>query len=137
MRLRNVPIRLSAGLFILNAGLTKMSADSETAARLHGMATGTFPQLAQLEPPRFARALAIGETALGAGLLAPVVPPALAGAGLTAFAAGLLAMYFRTPGMRREDGVRPTQQGTALAKDVWLLGIGLSLLLEGRSRRAG
>jgi len=52
------------------------------------------------------------------------VPGKVAGAGLTAFAAGLLGLYLRTPGMR------PTQQGTAIAKDVWLLGIGLGLLAQ-------
>ncbi len=36
---------------------------------------------------------------------------------------------------------RPSQQGTAIAKDVWLLGAGVSLLISGltsqkRSRRA-
>jgi hypothetical protein len=29
------------------------------------------------------------------------------------------------------DGIRPTQDGTAIAKDVWLLGIGTSLLIDG------
>ena len=38
-------------------------------------------------------------------------------------------MYARTPGMTKEDGIRPSQQGTALAKDVWMLGIGLGLTL--------
>jgi hypothetical protein len=43
-------------------------------------------------------------------------------------------MYFRIPEMRLEDGIRPSQQGTALAKDVWMLGIALSLILD-RNRR--
>lgn len=33
--------------------------------------------------------------------------------------------------MRQEGSLRPTEQGTALAKDVWMLGIGLSLIAEG------
>jgi hypothetical protein len=135
MRLRNVPVRLTAGLFILNAGLGKLSADEGTAGALHGMASTAYPQFSGLEPARFTKLLAVSETALGATLLTPVVPPALAGAGLVAFASGLLGLYFRTPGMRREDGIRPSQQGTAVAKDVWLLGMGLSLIFDGLTGR--
>ncbi len=65
----------------------------------------------------------------------PVVPTALAGAGLTAFSAGLLGLYLRTPGMREEGGLRPTQEGTALAKDTWMLGIGVGFVVDGIQRR--
>ena len=70
------------------------------------------------------------EVALGTALLVPVVPSAVVGAGLVGFSAGLLTLYFKTTGMRREGSVRPTEQGTGLAKDVWLFGAGLSLLLD-------
>jgi hypothetical protein len=36
--------------------------------------------------------------------------------------------------MHQPNSLRPTQMGTALAKDVWLLGIGLTLLATGRRR---
>jgi len=134
---RRLPGRLTAGAFILNAGVGKWSADEQTAVRLHAMATGTYPFLARLEPKDFARLLSAGEIALGAALLLPVVPAAVAGAGLTAFSAGLLGMYARTPGMRRPDGIRPSQQGTPLAKDVWLLGIGLGLVADALGRPDG
>jgi hypothetical protein len=127
---RRLPGRLAAGAFILNAGVGKWSADEQTAARLHGMACGTYPFLAKLKPKDFARLLSLSEITLGTALLLPVVPAAVAGAGLTAFSAGLLGMYAQTPGMRREDGIRPTQQGTPLAKDVWMLGIGLGLTID-------
>jgi hypothetical protein len=127
---RRLPGRLAAGAFILNAGLGKWSADEQTAARLHGMATGTYPFLAKVKPKEFVRLLSAGEIALGSALLLPVVPAGVAGAGLAAFSAGLLGMYLRTPGMTRPDGVRPSQQGTALAKDVWMLGIGLGLIAD-------
>ena len=68
--------------------------------------------------------------ALGTALLLPVVPAALAGASLTAFSAGLLGLYVKTPGMRREHSLRPSQQGTALAKDVWMMAIGLGLVAD-------
>jgi hypothetical protein len=127
---RRLPGRLAAGAFILNAGLGKWSADEQAAARLHGMATGTYPFLAKVKPTDFVRLLSAGEIALGSALLLPVVPAAVAGAGLAAFSAGLLGMYLRTPGMTRPDGVRPSQQGTPLAKDVWMLGIGLGLVAD-------
>jgi hypothetical protein len=137
VKARRLPGRLATGAFILNAGVGKWSADEETAARLHGMAVGTFPFLAKLKPRDFARLLAAGEMALGTAILLPVVPAALAGAGLTAFSASLLAMYVQTPGMRREHSLRPTGQGTALAKDVWMLAIGLGLVVDGLAQRDG
>jgi uncharacterized membrane protein YphA (DoxX/SURF4 family) len=130
----HLPPRLAAGAVILNSGLSKRDADEVTAAMLHGMAAGTYPFLRRIPPRRFARLLAGGEIALGAALLLPVVPTALAGAGLTAFAAGLLGLYLRTPGMREEGSLRPTQQGTALVKDVWLLGTGLGFVVEALAR---
>lgn len=133
---RRLPGRLAAGAFIINAGLTKWSADDEAAARLHGAAAGAYPFLAKLKPKDFARLLAAGEIALGSALLLPVVPAATAGAALTAFSAGLLSVYSRTEGMRLEDGIRPTQQGTAMAKDVWMLGIGVGLMVDALTDRS-
>jgi hypothetical protein len=71
-----------------------------------------------------------GEIALGAALLLPIVPTALAGAGLTAFSAGLLGLYLKTPGMHEPGSLAPTQQGTPIAKDVWMLGIGIGLMVD-------
>jgi hypothetical protein len=133
---RRLPGRLTAGAFILNAGLGKWSADEETAARLHGTAVGTYPFLGKVKPKDFARLLSISEIALGSALLLPVVPAVAAGAGLTAFSAGLLGLYLRTPGMTKEDGVRPSQQGTPLAKDVWMLGIGIGLVVDALTDRS-
>ena len=133
---RRLPGRLTTGAFILNAGLGKWSADEETAARLHGMAVGTYPFLSKLKPKDFVRLLSASEIALGSALLLPVVPTAAAGAGLTAFSAGLLGMYLRTPGMTKEDGIRPSQHGTALAKDLWMLGIGVGLVVDALTDRS-
>ncbi|MCU1492867.1 MAG: rane protein [Acidimicrobiaceae bacterium] len=130
MRARNFPARLSAGAFILNSGIGKLKADEQMAAQIHGMATGTYPFLSKLEPERFTKMLAYGEIVVGTLLLAPMVPDRVAGAGLTAFAGGLIGLYLRTPGMRQDGTLRPTQQGTAIAKDSWLLGMGLTLLLS-------
>ncbi|HEY8373508.1 MAG TPA: hypothetical protein VIL00_12250 [Pseudonocardiaceae bacterium] len=124
------PSRLVVGAYILNSGLAKRQADTQTATQLHGMASKTYPFLGKLTPETFTRLLSAGEIALGATLLLPIVPSVLAGAGLTAFASGLLGLYLRTPGMREEGSLRPTQAGTALAKDAWMLGMGLSLVLD-------
>ncbi len=128
VKLRHLPQRIATGAFILNAGIGKLNADEETAAQLHGFAVGTYPFLAKLKPQDFAKLLGGTEIALGAALLLPVVPSALAGAGLAAFSGGLLGLYIRTPGMRKEGSPLPTQQGIPIAKDVWMLGIGLGLV---------
>jgi hypothetical protein len=129
-KVSHLPPRIAAGAFILNSGLGKWSADEETAAQLHGFAVGTYPFLAKLKPKDFARLLAASEIALGAALLVPVIPSAVVGAGLTAFSGGLLGLYARTPGMRKDGTPFPTQQGIAIAKDVWMLGIGLGLVID-------
>jgi hypothetical protein len=126
----HLPPRIAAGAFILNSGVGKWSADEETAAQLHGFAVGTYPFLAKLKPKDFVRLLAASEIALGAALLVPVIPSAVVGAGLTAFSGGLLGLYARTPGMRKDGTPFPTQQGIPIAKDVWMLGIGLGLVID-------
>ncbi len=130
VKLRHVPPRMATGAFILNAGIGKLNADEETAAQLHGFAVGTYPFLARLKPRDFVKLLGGTEVALGSALLLPVVPSALAGAALAAFSGGLLGLYARTPGMRKEGTPLPTQQGIPLAKDVWMLGIGLGLVID-------
>jgi hypothetical protein len=135
MKLSHIPPRLATGAFILNAGIGKLSADEATANGVHGMASGTYPFLAKIEPAKFVRAVAIGEIGVGSVLLTPIIPAWLAGAVLTGFSGSLLRMYLKTPGMTKPDGIRPTQQGTAISKDVWMLGSGLSLLIDGLGER--
>jgi hypothetical protein len=129
--LSEIAPRISAGAFILNSGLGKRGADEATAAGMHGFAAGTFPFLKSVPPQQFVQGLATAEIVLGAALLAPFVPTAVAGAALTAFSGGLLALYLKTPGMRKPNSLAPTEQGLAIAKDVWLLGIGIGLLTLG------
>ena len=123
--------RISAGAFILNSGLGKRDADEATATGLHGFASGTYPFLKNVDPKTFAKALSYGEIAVGTALLTPFVPTAVAGAVLTAFSGGLLGLYLNTPGMRKPGSLAPTQEGLTVAKDVWLLGIGVGLLTRG------
>ena len=129
--LSEIAPRISAGAFILNSGLGKRGADEGTAAGLHGFASGTYPFLKSVDPATFAKALAYGEIAVGTALLTPFVPTAVAGTALTAFSGGLLGLYLNTPGMRKPGSLAPTQEGLSVAKDVWLLGIGIGLLTRG------
>ena len=73
--------------------------------------------------------------AVGAVLLLPIIPAARAGAALTGFSGALLGLYVRTPGMRKPNSIWPTQQGTAISKDIWMLGIGLGLIADGLAER--
>jgi hypothetical protein len=127
---RHIPGRIAAGAFILNSGIEKSRGDEQTAAALHGMATGTYPFLGKLTAPQFLKALSTSEIVLGAALLLPFVPTLAAGAGLAAFSGGLLGLYLRTPGMRQDGSLRPTQQGVPIAKDVWMLGIAAGFIID-------
>jgi len=130
IRARDLPTRVSTGAFILHAGLGKWDPDEKRAEGIHTMASGAFPLLKRIPPLRFARLLALGEIATGTALLAPFVPAALAGGALTLFSGSLVAMYLRTPAMHLPGSVWPTPAGTAVSKDVWMLGVGLGLLVE-------
>jgi hypothetical protein len=130
MKLSHLPVRTATGAFILNSGLSKRNLEGQAAEQMHGWASAAIPALGQLKPEVFVRLLSGTEVALGTALLVPVVPSALVGVGLVAFFAGLLTLYLKTPGMRQEGSVRPTEQGNGLAKDVWLLGTGLTLLFN-------
>jgi hypothetical protein len=129
--LSEIAPRISAGAFILSSGLGKRGADEGTAAGLHGFASGTYPFLKGVDPATFVKVLSYGEIAVGTALLTPFVPTAVAGAALTAFSGGLLGLYLNTPGMRKPGSLAPTQEGLTVAKDVWLLGIGVGLLTSG------
>lgn len=131
MRLSHIPLRLATGAFILNSGLSKRSLAGEAAEGVHGMASSAVKPIEGMKPDTFAKVLSGSEMALGVALLAPMVSARTAGLGLTAFSAGLLRLYWVTPGMRQPNDIRPTQEGNGLAKDVWLLGAGLTLLLDG------
>ena len=131
MRPSHLPLRLVTGAFILNSGLSKRSLPPEAAQGLQGMASAAVPQAKDMSPASFGKALSTGEMALGAALLTPLVSPVVAGAALTAFSGGLLRMWWMTPGMREEGSIRPTTDGTPIAKDVWMAGIGLALVTDG------
>lgn len=131
---RAVPARLATGAYILHSGLEKWHGPEEQAHGVHGMAAGAFPFLRSIPPKQFLKLLAVGEIATGALLLTPVVSNAVAGTALTGFSSGLLAMYARTPALRKPGSIWPTQAGIGVSKDVWMLGIGLGLLADACTR---
>ena len=138
-KLWHVPVRLATGAIIVDQGLQKLGADEDTAKWLHGQAVNAFPQFADMDPKDFVQLLSASEIALGASLLGiGFVPSGLAGLGLSAFAGSLTRLYLSTPGTRREGTVAPSHQGIGLAKDSWMLAIGLALVLDslfGRRKR--
>ena len=80
---RHIPGRIAAGAFILNSGLEKARGDEQTAAMVHGMASGTYPFLGKMKSTQFLKVLSTSEITLGAALLLPFVPTIAAGAGGT------------------------------------------------------
>jgi len=132
---RQFPTRVATGAFIVNSGLSKLRADDETAKHIHEMARDAYPFLDHVDATPFTKALGVVEVGVGGMLLLPIFAEGLAGAALVAFSGGLLGMYVRLPGMREANSLRPTQRGTPLAKDSWMLGIGASLILEGLGNR--
>ncbi len=59
-KLRRAPQRLVTGAYILNSGVSKLSADDEAAKGMHGMASGAYPFLAKVQPNVFIKGLAAG-----------------------------------------------------------------------------
>jgi hypothetical protein len=126
----HIPIRLATGAYILNSGLNKLKADEEGQEQMHGWASSVYPMFKDMKAGDFTKLLGYGEIGVGALLLLPTVPSAIAGGALAAFGAGLTGMYLKTPGMTESDGIRPSTEGTGLAKDVWLVGAGLTLATQ-------
>lgn len=131
---RNIPTRLATGAFILHSGIEKWRGSTEQAQAIHEMAATAYPIVRDIPPKRFLRLLALSEILTGSLLLLPWVSNASAGAALSSFSGPLVGLYWRTPGMRRQGSVWPEQRGIALSKDIWMLGIGLGLLADARSR---
>ncbi|MGH3300079.1 MAG: hypothetical protein ACRDOK_00120 [Streptosporangiaceae bacterium] len=132
VHLRNAPTRVATGAYILHSGLSKWNNGTEEQAKgLHALACGAYPALAKVEPGTFLKVLAGAEIGIGAALLTPFIGNRLAGAGLTGFSGGLIGMYLRTPALHEPGSIWPSRAGTAVSKDIWMVGIGLGLLADG------
>lgn len=135
INLGHAALRLATGAFILNSGLEKLKIDKDTASALQNMATKAFPQLEGLDPEMFGRTLSYSEIGLGSALLTPFIPSRLVGLGVIALSSGLVLSYLRNPQFTQSDGIRPSQQGTPIAKDFWLLAIGIALLIDPKRKK--
>ena len=133
--LTHAPARVASGLYILNSGLGKRDVPEQAAKGVHGFATAAYPFLAGMPPAEFAKNLSRAEVALGVALLVPVVPTGLAAGALLGFSAGMMGLYLRAPGLRRPGSLAWTEQGQAIAKDVWMVGIAGTLLADAVRRR--
>ena len=136
MKLASGIMRTITGAYILNSGIGKLHLDAEAAAGLQEMAATGIPQLGELDPEVFGKFICASEIGIGASLLTPFIPRKLAGLALTAFASGMLTMYFRNPAMTEADGIRRSQEGLMLSKDVFMLAIGLALITMKKDKKA-
>lgn len=130
--LTSAAFRVIPGAFILNSGIGKLGMDESASAGLQNMAATGIPLMKEIPTEKFGDFIAYSEIGIGATLLAPFIPDRLAGMILTPFAAGLLSMYFGNPENTEDDGIRPSQKGLPLAKDSFLLAIGLGLAFKGK-----
>ncbi|WP_144791118.1 hypothetical protein [Kocuria palustris] len=132
MRLSNAILRGVSGAYLIQSGLGKKDLPVEAYEGLQSMAASGIPQFSEWDAKTFGQFLWLSEVGIGALLVTPIVNKRLAGAALLTFSAGMLSMYFRNDEMTQDDGIRPSQEGTALSKDVWLGAIGAALIAQGK-----
>lgn len=132
MRLSNAILRGVSGAYLIQSGLGKKDLPEEAYGHLKGMAASGIPQFGEWDDKTFGQFLWLSEIGIGAVMVTPFVNKRLAGAALLAFSAGMLSMYFRNDELTQADGIRPSQEGTPLSKDVWLAAIGASLIAQGK-----
>ena len=130
MKLRNVPTRLATGAYILHAGWGKWHGNEEQAAGAQGMASGAFPMFNTMNATDFLKMLSVGEMAVGAALLAPVVPPRDRRGSVDRLRG---SAGDHVPAHRQLAQARQHLADSArhrVSKDVWMLAIGLGLILD-------
>lgn len=134
-KLSSIFLRALPGAYIINSGVGKVGMPAEASEGLQQYAATGMPLVKAIPADKFGTALGAAEVGIGALLLAPFVGNRLAGAGLTAFSAGLLSLYFADPANTQSDGVRPTDEGLSLSKDVFMLAIGAALMADGSDKK--
>jgi hypothetical protein len=129
-------VRTATGAFILDSGLSKRNLEGEAGRADAWLGIGGHSR-PRPDQGAGARPVAVrhGDGRLGRRSWCRWCPSSVVLVGLVAFSVGLLTLYLKTPGMRQEGSIRPIQQGTGLAKDVGLLGTGLTLLLDDLAER--
>ena len=136
-KLSNLFLRGISGAYIANSGVGKIGMPAEASAGVQQYAATGVPFVKAIPAEKFGTVLGAAEVGLGALMLAPFVPNRIAGAGMTAFSAGLLSLYFANPENTHEDGIRPTEEGLSLSKDFFMLAIGGGLLFADKDKKAG
>lgn len=128
MNIPNTLLRGISGAYILQSGVGKLGMPTEAAAGVQEFAATGVPAVKKMSPDTFGKFLSYSEVGIGAALLAPFVPTRIAGAAMGAFTAGLLAIYFRNEAMTQDDGIRPSEAGTGLSKDLFMAAISAALI---------
>lgn len=134
--LSSAALRLIPAAMIINSGIGKLSMDAQSSAGLQQFAATGIKEMEKLPSDKFGKFIGISELAVGGALAAPFIPNRLAGAALTVFGSGLMTLYFNNEGNTLEDGVRPSESGLPLAKDSWLVAIGLGLMLSDSNKKS-
>lgn len=128
MSLSTTLLRGISGAYFLQSGIGKLKMPTEAATGLQQFAATGVPQVTKLDPDAFGKVVSYSEIGVGASLLAPVVSNRLAGLALGAINAGFLSIYFRNDQMTRKDGIRPSEAGTGLSKDLFIAAIAAALI---------
>lgn len=136
MNISNLILRGVSGAYILQSGIGKLGMPIEAAAGVQEFAATGVPAVKKMSPDTFGKFLSYSEVGIGAALLAPFVPNKLAGAAMGAFSAGLLAIYFRNEAMTQEDGIRPSEAGTGLSKDLFMAAISAALMTSESEKKS-
>ena len=127
-------LRGVTGAYILQAGYGKRNMPSEAAEGLQQFAATGVPQVKTISGDTFGKVVAASEMSLGAVLLSPFISNRLAGLGLASFSTAVLSIYFRNDDMTQRDGIRPSEPGTGLSKDIFLAAIAGALISD-RSKK--
>lgn len=128
MSLSTTLLRGISGAYFLQSGIGKLNMPTEAAAGLQQFAATGVPQVTKLAPDTFGKVVSYSEIGVAASLLAPVVPNRLAGLMLGAINTGFLSIYFRNDQMTQKDGIRPSEAGTGLSKDIFIAAIAGALI---------
>lgn len=133
-KLTNGILRGVTGAYMLQAGYGKRNMPREAAEGMQQFAATGVPQVQNMRGETFGKLLSTAEMGLGAVLLTPFISNRLAGLGLASFSAAVLSIYFRNDDMTQRDGIRPSEPGTGLSKDIFLAAIAGALISD-RSKK--
>lgn len=128
-------LRGVTGAYMLQAGYGKRNMPREAAEGLQQFAATGVPQVKNLSPDTFGKVVSASEMGLGAVLLTPFINNRLAGIGLASFSTAVLSIYFRNDDMTQRDGIRPSEPGTGLSKDIFLAAIAGALITGRRKKK--